>query len=315
MKFNPTVTSLDAQIADLQNRARNSSAGDTRGEIQRLMEQRNMMVGQDAAKQMVSGGDPMKEARDRITQLTEGRADELRKDPVHGSIMDYLKGVMSGTSTPYNDETVNAMQSQFGRGASAREAAQMQQLRDSLQATGGSIYDPSYQAAGREIESKRQGANLDYAGQLAMQSNLANFDARNQAATQMSGMNSNQNQQISNLGLTGASYRARDFQQVPQASPAQAMGPILMPQYMPQQQQGPVGGQTTQQPKPAAPAAPNPAAFAAPGTPGAKLAGPPRPTGQAPAVPMPFAAPGTPGAKLMGPPKPPSVYDPYQGYI
>lgn len=231
--------------------------------VQDLYNRRNALR-QQIAGQQPAPIDPVQASRDRSLQLLQGRGDELRKDPVHGSVMDYLKGVLSGKDAPYNDTTMNALRAQQGKGFADREAAQMQQLRDSLQATGGSIYDPSYQAASREAESRRMGANLDYAGQLDSKANLANFDARNQASRQLDASNASQNQQITNAGLNEVGFRERDRVQTPEAAnPAQTIGPILMPQYMPQQQQ-PAAQAAPAQPKPAA-AQPKPAAAPAPG--------------------------------------------------
>ncbi len=190
-----------------------------------------------------AGGDASQASSDAMYQpikdLTEGRANELRNDPVNAEVMNYLRSIMGGNNQPYNDTTMNSLKAQFGKGTASAEEAQMQQLRESLGAGGGSIYDPSYQAAGREQESQRQGRNLDYAGQLGAQANLANFDARANAAGQMGAMNASNNAQISNLGLAGAGFQAQRFQE----QPSTGMPTTLMPQYAPQAQ--------APQPKPA----------------------------------------------------------------
>jgi hypothetical protein len=175
---------------------------------------------------------------DPIKRLTEGRADELRKDPVQAEVIKYLQGVLQGQQQPYNDQVLNALQAQHGRQTATAEGAQMQQLRESLGATGGSIYDPSYQASQRELMSQRQGQNLDYGGQLNTQAALQNFNARQNAAGALAGVNQAQNSMINQLGLAGAGYQAQRFQEVPagQGGSMPAAG-VLMPAYNPAMQQ------------------------------------------------------------------------------
>lgn len=165
-----------------------------------------------------------------VQQLTEGRANELRSDPVNQQIIQYLQSIMGGNNVPYNDQTLNALKAQYGKGTASAEAAQMDELRNAVTAGGGSIYDPSFQAASREAMSNRQGQNLDYAGQLGAEANAANFGARQGAANQLAAVNANQNAQINNLGLAGAGYEAQRFQE----TPGGGLPTTLMPQYAPQ---------------------------------------------------------------------------------
>src|SRR5882757_4111226 len=143
------------------------------------------------------------EAQQRIRQLTEGRAADLATDPYQKSVMDFLQGQVSGTNVPYTDTVKNSILAQQGKGNADAEAAQMATLRDSLGASGGSIYDPGYQAAQRQAMSQRQGANLDAQGTLNAQAGLANFQAQNQGANQLSAARNAQNAQINQMNLAG----------------------------------------------------------------------------------------------------------------
>lgn len=194
----------------------------------------------------------------QIMQLTKGRAGELRHDPVQNQVMNYLRGTISGKNVPYSNTVLNSLNAQHGRGTAAAEAAQMQSLRDSLGATGGSIYDPSYAAAQREAMSQRQGANLDYAGQLNAQAGLANFQAQQQGAGMLGSLRNAQNAQINGLQGQAANYTAGRFYETPNSTPSAPT--TLMPQYggggqmgMAGQTQKPTTGTQSQAPIAAAP--------------------------------------------------------------
>ncbi len=141
-------------------------------------------------------------------------------------VMNYLKGVLGGKNMPYSDTVLNSLQAQQGRGSAAAEAAQMQTLRDSLGAQGGSIYDPSYGAAQREAQSQRQGRNLDYAGQLNAQAGVENFNARQNAGGMLGQLRGQQNAQINGLTQSAAGFQAGRFYETPSTTPQ-----TLMPQY------------------------------------------------------------------------------------
>jgi hypothetical protein len=202
-----------------------------------------------------SAVDPAQQLADdqfkKVMQLTQGRANELRHDPVQQQVMHYLKGVLGGKNMPYTDNTMNALKAQFGKGSASAEAAQMQTLRDSVGATGGSIYDPSYQAASREAQSQRQGANLDYAGHLNAQAGLANFQAQQNAAGMQGSLRNAQNAQINGLSQAAAGMQAGRFFEQPTAAPSAPT--TLMPQYGGGGQMGMAGqagaaGQTSAKP-------------------------------------------------------------------
>lgn len=206
--------------------------------------------------------DPMAAARQRITDLTEGRGQQILNDPYQMAAMDFLKGQTSGTNVPYTDEVKNSILAQQGRGFASAEAAQMGALRDQIAANGGSVNDPSFQAAERQAMSQRQGQNLDAMGQMASQAGLANFQARNQGANQLAAARGAQNAQVNQMNLAGAGYRAQDFQETYHPPAAQPMpAPWFMAQMPQQQQQAPMQQQSSA--APAQPAAPRPQAPAA----------------------------------------------------
>lgn len=161
-----------------------------------------------------AAGADMEAALRRIQGLTEGRANEIEADPYQKAVMDFLSGVVSGKDAPFTNEARNAMLAQQGRGTAAAEAAQMQQVREGLAASGGSIYDPAYQSAAREAMSQRQGRNLDAAGQIASQAGQANFNARMGGAGQLSSARNAQNALINQMKLAGAGYQAQQSRQV-----------------------------------------------------------------------------------------------------
>jgi hypothetical protein len=150
------------------------------------------------------------EARKRIQELTEGRGQELANDPYQKSVMDFLQGVTGGQNVPFSNEAQGAILAQQGRGSAAAEGAQMESLRQSMGASGGSIYDPAYQSAAREAMSQRQGRNLDAAGQMAATAGRENFNARMAGAAGLAQARNAQNAQVNQMNLAGAGYRGRE---------------------------------------------------------------------------------------------------------
>ncbi len=166
------------------------------------------------------------EAQKKIYAATEGRAQQLQNDPYQTSVMQYLQGVVGGHNVPFSDEVKNSILAQQGRGTADAEGAQMQALRESLGASGGSIYDPGYQSAQREAMSQRQGANLDAMGQLNAKAGLANQQAQMQGAQQLSTARNAQNAQVNQMQLAGAGYRAQTFANTQPKKPMPAFNPM-----------------------------------------------------------------------------------------
>ncbi len=186
---------------------------------------------QSGAAQIATGGYPassaadmarLTDSRQHILANTEGRAQQIANDPRQKASMDYLQGVVGGQNVPFSDTVKSSILAQQGQGAASAEAAQMQTLRDSLAASGGSIYDPGYQAAQREAMSQRQGQDLNAQGQLESQAGIANQQAQQRGAMDLASV-SNQNNQQQNQMLTQANqYRQNDVAQVPSAPTAPA---------------------------------------------------------------------------------------------
>ncbi len=63
--------------------------------------------------------------------------------------------------------------------------------------------------------ANRQGQNLDALGKMLAQAGIANFNAQAQGANSLAGIRSGQNNQINQMNLAGAGYRAQDFRDVP----------------------------------------------------------------------------------------------------
>ena len=168
------------------------------------------------------------DAAKRIRNLTEGRATELANDPYQKSALDYMKGAVGGQNVPFNDTVKNSILAQQGAAANSAEAAQMETLRQSLGAGGGSIYDPGYQAAQRQAMSERQGSNLDAQGKLEAQAGIANQQAQAQAANSLAAARGAQNAQINQMNLAGADYNSRVTAAVPPGGGTGQAGPRPM---------------------------------------------------------------------------------------
>lgn len=158
----------------------------------------------------------VQKAEEDFYGLTSGRSKELANDPYQNSVMQYLQGVVGGKESPFNDTVKNSILSQQGQAAVSAEQAQMQALRDSLQASGGSIYDPGYQAAQREAMAQRQGAGLDAIGQVETTAALENHKAKMQGASQLASARGAQNAQINQMNLAAANQKAQKTAAVPQ---------------------------------------------------------------------------------------------------
>ncbi len=152
-----------------------------------------------------------KETRDAITRLTEGRADAIGNDKYLNDANDFFGGVMSGANVPWTKEVQTAQLNQQANGTAAANGAQLRALEEAIVANGGSLQDPSFLAKKQELMANRQGANLDAMGKMMSHANLENFDARTRAARDLVSARGAQNNQVNQMGLAGAGYRAQDF--------------------------------------------------------------------------------------------------------
>lgn len=176
-------------------------------------------------------------SRQKIADLTEGRAQQLQNDPYTMAALDFLKGVTGGQNVPYTDTVKNSILAQQGKGFASAEAAQMDALRSAMAANGGSTSDPSFQAAQRQAMSTRQGQNLDAMGQLNIQAGLQNFNAQSQGANQLAAARGAQNAQVNQMDLAGAGYRAQDAAPTNYRPPQQTTVYNLPAPWFQQQQQ------------------------------------------------------------------------------
>jgi len=111
---------------------------------------------------------------------------------VDALIRERLKGVMSGAIGPYDQKTREALATSQADQAGAAETAQNQALRDQIAMNGGSMNDPSAQAAMRDNLTQRQLANQGSRLNVDMNANLQNFNASQNAAGMLNQQNRGQ---------------------------------------------------------------------------------------------------------------------------
>lgn len=150
-----------------------------------------------------------------IRDLTEGRARELADDPRLNQAMDFFGQVVNGSQVPFTKEVQRAQLNQQANGTAQANAAQLQALEAAVVAAGGSLNDPSFLAKKQELNSNRQGQNLDALGRMLSQAQLANFNAQAQGAQSLAGIRSGQNAQINGMNLAGANFRGQEFRDTP----------------------------------------------------------------------------------------------------
>lgn len=190
------------------------------------------------AKAKLGGDDDgfQKDTRDAITRLTEGRATDIGNDKYLNDANDFFGGVMSGADVPFTQEVQTAQLNQRANGTAAANAAQLRALEEQIVANGGSLQDPSFLAKKQELMASRQGQNLDAMGEMLSKAQLANFDARSGAAKDLVSARGAQNNQVNQMSLAGAGYRAQDFRD--KATPGQSGGGASMTAVS----GGPIGG-------------------------------------------------------------------------
>ena len=93
----------------------------------------------------------------------------------------HWQGIMAGGG-PMNQQMQSQMTGQVGDMATAAQRSQMEAMQRGHAASGGSIYDPSFQAQSGAMDTQRQLQTQGAARDIQMQAALANFQAQNQAA-------------------------------------------------------------------------------------------------------------------------------------
>jgi len=122
--------------------------------------------------------------RERMLDLTEGRADDILDDPRMRAALDAFQGTIDGGG-PFSDDVVSGIRSRLSDQAAAGAAARRGQIARQAAARGGSVYDAASQSAGRRVDEQQAQRGQTDARELAIQAALGNFDAQQQAARDM----------------------------------------------------------------------------------------------------------------------------------
>jgi hypothetical protein len=129
---------------------------------------------------------------------TEGRGDAVMNDPYMSTVLAKLQGNMSGG--PYTDQVQNQMIARQADAGAAGMDAQRQMIESQQTALGGSMADPSAQAALRRLVAQNQQQNNANIGDVQTKAALANYGAQNDAAMNLAGVRSGQ------LGQANSQY-------------------------------------------------------------------------------------------------------------
>lgn len=131
-------------------------------------------------------------AGQRLFGLGEGFRNEQYTNPIDQMLMEQLTQRVSGNAVPYNAETINALKTGQNEMGAAAEANRNATAMASLEDRGFKPGDPAYQAALARNQLSRQQGNQSAALNISQQANLANYNARGQAMSQMAAQNENQ---------------------------------------------------------------------------------------------------------------------------
>lgn len=163
------------------------------------------------------GGDPSREGMagvaNRIIQDTEGRGDATMSDPYLTAALSRLSDIQSGKAVPFTDAVKSQMVSRHGDMSAAAEAANAEDLRESVAAGGGNMSDPSARARLSQGTQQRQAENLGYAGDVDTNSTLQNFQAQNDATHAITGTRLSQLNEANGQYNLGAHYHSGYTQQ------------------------------------------------------------------------------------------------------
>jgi hypothetical protein len=120
--------------------------------------------------------------RASMLDLSEGQYRESMADPYLESSLGAIEGGMEG---PYTDEVKAGLLAQINDQSAAAERAALGSLRRSQVASGGSMADPSAQAAQRRALANRQTQVQGATTGVNMQAAMENYSARQQAAQRL----------------------------------------------------------------------------------------------------------------------------------
>lgn len=182
-------------------------------------------------------------ARKRAFSLLEGRSDDIMNDPQYAAAMQAYQDVLT-SGGPMNEQVQNAMAGQLADQGARAQQIQQQQMARQLAASGGSINDPSYQAAQRGMTTQRQLSNQGNRRDIMMQAAMDNFRAQQAAAGNLASVRGQQ-YGMSNPLLTQA---ANEYMNTVDQSRTSGGTPVMPASYarpvtnVPAQQQNTSGG-------------------------------------------------------------------------
>ena len=127
----------------------------------------------------------LSEAREEVFRQTAGRGDQVMSNPNIRAALDAFNNVVGGSSLPYDDAFINRAYGTAADMNAAANSAQNAALARQMGASGGSVYDPAYQAATRSNMAQRQQANQGAMRDLLMQQQTGNFAAQQDAASRL----------------------------------------------------------------------------------------------------------------------------------
>ena len=152
-------------------------------------------------QQQAGGGakDRAEQNWDKALSNTEGRGDAVMNDPYTQAALDRFKGVLGG-DVPYTAAVQTQQLSRQADAGATALGAQREMLAEQMGALGGSLADPSAQAALRRLMGANQAQNNANLGDMQTKATLTNFGARNDAASQLAGIRGGQ------LGMANGQY-------------------------------------------------------------------------------------------------------------
>lgn len=136
---------------------------------------------------------------DRTQGILGNRANAVANDPFTRAALERLASDTAGNDAPYSPEVRANLLARQGDMAAASEGVQRENLTNQMAQSGGSISDPSAQAALRELQARRQQQVAAAAGQIDSQANVANFDARQRSAGNLANVQMGVNSQLNQL--------------------------------------------------------------------------------------------------------------------
>lgn len=198
------IAGLRAQLQAIQSRPPGSTAGGG-GTAQRQSQQAQQQWLQqqyainsqiqnlsNAAQSGGAGGaDQAQRNQDEILGLARGDISRFQGDTVDEMLLSQLRGRVEGGG-PYNEEVRNSLLTQAGESAAAVQANDLARIQG-----GGNASDPSVQSQVAEANARRQAALQQAQLGIGQVANLANYNAQGQALNQLGNFNQGRQQGLS----------------------------------------------------------------------------------------------------------------------